>query len=37
MKVLVVFFGGFQASQGDMDQWLASARTQQKDVRSKAT
>ena len=36
MKILVVFFGGFQSSQKDMDRWLDSARGQRKDVQFEA-
>src|SRR5258708_20873886 len=36
MAILVVFFGGFQSSQIDMDLWLANATKQQKDVHFEA-
>jgi hypothetical protein len=32
MSIYVVFFGGYNASQTDMDLWLASAQKQRKDV-----
>ena len=32
MSIYVVFIGGFQSDQKAMDLWLASARTQRKDV-----
>lgn len=36
MTILVVFFGGFQSSQPDMDKWLDSARKQRGDVQFEA-
>jgi hypothetical protein len=36
MTILVVFFGGFQSSQPDMDKWLDSARKQRSDVQFEA-
>jgi predicted esterase len=32
MKIYVVFIGGFQSDQTAIDQWLASAKNQRKDV-----
>jgi hypothetical protein len=36
MSILVVFFGGYQASKPNMDLWLASARKQRSDVQFEA-
>lgn len=36
MTILVVFFGGFQSSQPDIDKWLDSARKQRSDVQFEA-
>src|SRR5579864_3123976 len=36
MSILVVFFGGFRASQTDMELWLASAKKKHSDVRFEA-
>jgi predicted esterase len=36
MTILVVFFGGFQASQSDMDKWQDSAGKQRSDVQFEA-
>jgi len=36
MTILVVFIGGFQSSQPDMDKWLDSARKQRSDAQFEA-
>src|ERR1700722_12375112 len=36
MTILVVFCGGFQSSQPDMDKWLDSARKQRSDAQFEA-
>ena len=33
MSIYVVFFGGYHASQSDMDLWKASAEKQRDDVK----